>query len=333
MRREYPLIRSSLLAEFPTLVRELGGSLDHILEQSDLSLEQITQPTLLIPFDKQVYLLQGAARECQCEQFAIELAKRQDIAVFGALSLLIMNCNSVLHGLQMFGRYLHYSVQAVQLEIREENDLGYLVLDTPFELAAASPQFWDHGMALSCVVMRILCGQTWSPRSTYLRRPEPADAGSYSRYFRSPIGFDSSFAGMVFDRKVLHQPISSSINAVPQQLQQYLRKNFHGDFLEQVRRVITSLLPTQSCTARTVADCLGYSLRSFQRKLQAEDTSFQAEMDGVRAVLVISYLQEPQFSLTDIAGLLGFSQLSVFSRRFKRWSGVTPSQWRTRRFG
>jgi AraC-like DNA-binding protein len=53
----------------------------------------------------------------------------------------------------------------------------------------------------------------------------------------------------------------------------------------------------------------------------------------VRSELAISYLQEPQFNLTDIAGLLGFSELSVFSRRFKSWFGVTPSQWRSRRFG
>lgn len=333
MSREHPLIRSSLLSEFPALVRDLGGPLDEILEEAGLSLEQIEQPTLMISYEKQIHLLQSAARKCDCEQFGIELARRQDMAVFGALSLLIMSCNSVLDGLQMFGRYLHYSVQAVTLDIREENDLCYMSITTTIEAAAASDQFWDHAVALCCSVMRILCGQSWSPRSTYLLRPPPVDAGSYNRYFRSPVGFDSSFGGMVFEGKILHQPISNSIQSVPSQLQQYLRKNFEGDFLEQVRRVIISLLPTQNCTTRTVAECMGYSLRSLQRKLQTEQSSFQQQIDQVRSELAISYLQEPQFSLTDIAGLLGFSELSVFSRRFKSWFGVTPSQWRSRRFG
>ena len=333
MSREHPLIRSSLLSEFPALVRELGGPLDEILEEAGLSLEQIEQPTLMISYEKQIQLLQSAARRCDYEQFGIELARRQDMAVFGALSLLIINCNSVLDGLEMFGRYLHYSVQEVRLELREENNLCYMSVTTTIEAAAASNQFWDHAVALCCSVMRILCGQSWSPRSTYLRRPPPVDAGSYNRYFRSPVGFDSSFGGMVFEAKTLNQPISSSIQSVPSQFQQYLRKNFEGDFLEQVRRVIISLLPTQNCTTRTVADCTGYSLRSLQRKLQTEQTSFQQQIDQVRSELAISYLQEPQFSLTDIAGLLGFSELSVFSRRFKSWFGVTPSQWRSRRFG
>ena len=328
-----PLIRSSLLSEFPELVRDLGGPLGEILEEAELSLEQIEQPTLLIPFEKQVRLLQVAARRCHFEQFGLELAKRQDMAVFGALSVLIMNSNSVQQALQLFTRYLHYSVQAVELDIREQNDLAYFIVDTPYTVAAASDQFWDHGVALSYNVIHMLCGQDWSPRSIYLSRPEPEQPGNYSRYFRAPVAFGSEFSGLVFERKVLQQAVSSDISSVPHQLQEYLRKSFRGNFLEQVRHVINSLLPTRNCTAKTVAECMGYSLRTLQRKLQAENTSFQAQLDQVRRELAISCLEQPRYRLTDIGELLGFAELSVFSRTFKRWFGVTPSQWRTRRFG
>ena len=77
---------------------------------------------------------------------------------------------------------------------------------------------------------------------------------------------------------------------------------------------------------------MGFSQRSFQRRLHGEHTSFQAQLDRVRSELAISYLQEPQFSLTDIGELLGFAESAVFTRSFKRWFGVTPSRWRTRRF-
>jgi hypothetical protein len=130
MARSVPLIRSSLLSEFPSLVRELGGPLEDILEEAELSLEQIEQPTLLIPFDKQVRLLQAAARCCACESFGLELAKRQDVAVFGALSLLVMQAGVVRRGLGMLGRYLHYSVQAVELEVREEDELAWFIVDS-----------------------------------------------------------------------------------------------------------------------------------------------------------------------------------------------------------
>lgn len=328
----YPLIRSSVLAQFPALVHDLGGPLDEILEEAGLHLEQITQPTLLIAFEKEIRLLQIAAHGCRCEHFGVELAQRQDVAIFGALSLLAMNCNTVLQGLQLFGRYIHYIAQAVELEIKEENDIGYFIIDTPYDVAADSDQFWDHTAALACTVMRMLCGQKWAPRATYIRRPEPPNAGRYNRYFRSPIAFDQGFNGLVFDNSVLHQPIHASINSMPHQLQEYLRKNFEGNFQEQLRRVINSLLATHDCSAKMVADSMGYTLRTFQRKLTKQDTSFQAQLDRVRRELAISYLEEPQFRLTDIAELLGFAELSVFSRSFKRWFGVTPLQWRSRQF-
>lgn len=315
------------------MVRDLGGRLDEILEDAELDLEQIEQPALLLPFDKQVRLLQAAARECAHEGFALELAKRQDMAVFGALSVLVVQATTARQALQLFGRYLHYSVQAVQVEIREEGDLGFLVVDSPFEVAADSDQFWDHAVALLYVLARMVFGQNWSPRSTYLRRPEPANPRPYSRYFSSPVAFAGEFSGLVFERRMLEQPVSKLMMSVPDQLQHYLRTSFEGDFPEQVRRVINSLLATRNCDSATVAQCMGYSQRTLQRKLAAENSGFQQQLDQVRSELAIAYLQEPAFSLTDIAELLGFADSSVFTRCFRRWFGITPSKWRNRRFG
>jgi AraC-like DNA-binding protein len=332
MARSVPLIRSSYLSEFPSLVWDLGGPLGEILEDAGLSLEQIEQPTLLIPFDKHIRLLEVAAQRCACDEFALELAKRQDMAVFGALSILVVQANTVRQGLEMFGRYLHYGVQAVRLDMREEGDLVFFTVDCPIDSAAENDQFWDHSVALLCTVTRMVCGQNWAPRSAFLRRPEPPEAGHYSRYFRAPVAFGSDFSGLVFQREVLARPVSSSITTVPERLQRYLRSSFEGDFQEQVRRVINSLLPTHDCTAGTVAQCMGYSLRTLQRKLASEQTSFQQQLDQVRSALAISYLQEPRYRLTDISESLGFTESSVFTRSFRRWFGVTPSQWRARRF-
>ena len=142
MATAVPLIRSSLLAEFPALVVELGGNLEEILEEARVMLGKLS----------------GRVHE-----------------VFGALSILTVQAGSVGHALQMFGRYLHYSVQAVRLEIREQGGLVFFVVDSPFVIAAGSDQFWDHAVALQCTVIRMVCGDSWAPRSTFLRRAEPRD--------------------------------------------------------------------------------------------------------------------------------------------------------------
>ena len=57
MARSVPLIRSSLLSEFPALVRDPGGPLDEILQDCQLALEKLKRPDVLIPFHKQIRLL------------------------------------------------------------------------------------------------------------------------------------------------------------------------------------------------------------------------------------------------------------------------------------
>ncbi|MEH6571180.1 MAG: AraC family transcriptional regulator [Halioglobus sp.] len=314
------------------MVTDLGGPLDDILEHAGLALAQFEQPTLLIPFDQQIRLLQVAADRCRCEHFSLELARRQNIAVFGALSLLAMQCPTVHAGLMIYDRYLHYSVQGVEVKLDTRGKQSRFTIDTSLEGAAASAQFWDHGAALGFLVVRMLCGDDWRPSSISLRRPQPNDADYYRRYFGCPVIFDSPVSELVFDGSVLDFPIGDSANAVPLQLHQYLRSSFAGDFLEQMRRVIISLLSTGDCNAKMVAQCMGYSLRTMQRKLLQERTSFQQQIDRIRSELAINYIEQHQFSFTDIGGLLGFAELSIFTRSFKRWFGVTPSQWRTRRF-
>jgi AraC-like DNA-binding protein len=325
-----PLIRSSMLADLPALVRKYGGPLDSILLDAGLSLEQVLQPTLLIPLEKEVQLLDACARYCQLEHFGLELAERQDIGVFGPLSVLLLNCSSVAQGLAQLQAHLHYSTAGVDVSVREADGLCFLEIVTDNPVAQASPQFWNHALGLSCKLLQLLCGSQWSPRAAYLARSEPEDAAVYCRYLRCPVAFDSEATTLVFSSAILTAPISESVRNAPTAFKQYLSSNYSGDFLAQIGRVINGLLTTGDCSAASVAECMGLSLRTMQRKLASERTSFQQQMDKVRAELAVSYLQESQFTLTDITEFLGFAEPAVFTRGFRRWFGMTPSDWRAR---
>ena len=97
---------------------------------------------------------------------------------------------------------------------------------------------------------------------------------------------------------------------------------------ERAAAVMASLLMTHSCSAENVAASLGMSERTLQRRLQSEGSSFRQVLERLRASLAVNYMREPQFRLTDVAEMLGYAELSVFSRGFKRWYGITPQAWR-----
>ncbi len=319
-----------MLTEFAGLVEELGGSPQLALEGAGLSRQQIEQPALLIPLEKEARLLDLAARQCDCPSFGLELAARQNLAVFGPLSLLILDTDTLKQGLEAVEQHLHSSAQGIDVTISERDGLCFLDITTDNAGAAACEQMWVHAIGLSSLLVRMLAGPDWTPRSAFLPVSEPRKPGLHSRYLRCPVAFDSGRCTLVFDAATLDLPRHESVRELPAALQEYLSQHHQGDFLSQIRQVIQSLLSTGDCSAETVAACMGYSLRTLQRKLGQERTTFQRQVDRVRADLAVSYLREPQFSLTDITEFLGFAEPSVFSRGFKRWFGESPSSWRER---
>ena len=65
-----------------------------------------------------------------------------------------------------------------------------------------------------------------------------------------------------------------------------------------------------------------------QRRLQDEGTSYREVLDDVREVMARKYLSESELPLLDVALLLGYSDATAFHRAFKRWTGVTPGEFR-----
>ncbi len=81
-------------------------------------------------------------------------------------------------------------------------------------------------------------------------------------------------------------------------------------------------------TAQNVAKTLNMSLSKLRKRLLEEDTTFQEIKDECRKDTAINYMNSPQLSINDIAGLMGFDEPSAFFRSFKRWTGMTPGQYR-----
>jgi AraC-like DNA-binding protein len=81
--------------------------------------------------------------------------------------------------------------------------------------------------------------------------------------------------------------------------------------------------------AADVAEALGTSVRSLNRGLAEEDTSFRVIEADVKRVLANEYLEDRSRSLDDVATALGFASANAFIRAYKRWTGLTPARART----
>ena len=111
----------------------------------------------------------------------------------------------------------------------------------------------------------------------------------------------------------------------------YLACLDRSDVITGVTRKVIDLLPDGECSRDKVASTLGMSPGTLQLKLSQHGTNFQKLLDDTRKELGCSYVQQPTRSVTEITFLLGFNDTSNFTRAFKRWTGMSPTEYRHKR--
>ena len=108
----------------------------------------------------------------------------------------------------------------------------------------------------------------------------------------------------------------------------YLAHSEKADIVNRVKAAIIDGLSNGAVTETSIAEMLHMTPRNMHRKLQKQDTAFKLLLTDVRKELAQQYIQDRSKTLTEISFLLGFSEVSSFSRAFKGWTGKPPSEAR-----
>ena len=98
-----------------------------------------------------------------------------------------------------------------------------------------------------------------------------------------------------------------------------------------VERHLEPLLAAGPVRIEDVARDLGFSRQTLYRRLKAEGMTFEQLLDDLRRRLALRFIRDEGLTVKDAAYQLGFSDPAAFSRAFKRWTGVSPSELRGRK--
>jgi AraC-like DNA-binding protein len=192
----------------------------------------------------------------------------------------------------------------------------------------------DAILSLTLRTARLLRdNRNFGPLRVEFERPEPSPSEPFRRFFRAPITFGGRRNALEFTRDDLDAPLPTGnpevTRRIDEVLTRYVARLDDRQLPSRVRAFVVEKLPDGEPSQGAVARALGLSARTLQRRLAEEDTSYQAILDETRADLARSYLAEG-WSVTEAAFSLGFSDVSSFSRAFRRWTGVAPSAHGTR---
>jgi len=251
----------------------------------------------------------------------------------GMLGIAMQQSPDLGSALQTLKRYFYMHTQAasIELSVRDKLFIGTYTVDLQGQENLKQVQDLSIGHAFKMI--RFLCGPEVSPRGIYFVHDSPCDMKPYNEIFKTPIHFNTDFNGITYDAGALQMPIMQHDDELHKVLCSHLlelEQQHPNDLVSQVEHIIRQMLPTGNCTIDLTASCLNVSKRTLQNHLKAENASFQKILDQIRSDIASNYLNESQVSMTYLSEMLGFSELSAFSRAFKRWFGVCPRAWKAR---
>ncbi|MCK8464172.1 AraC family transcriptional regulator [Aliiroseovarius sp. S1339] len=172
------------------------------------------------------------------------------------------------------------------------------------------------------------------PLRVGFRYERPGDVSSYESIFApAPVTFGADDSYQIYENSTLDQPVigaSQGVFAVFEDKVQRLLGDLElGDtWAFRVRQRILDALKGEAPSVERIASELAVSVRKLQQRLSDECTSYSNLLTDARRDLAEEYLKAGEVGNDEIAYLLGYSEVSVFSRSFKKWTGQTPSEFR-----
>jgi AraC-like DNA-binding protein len=177
-------------------------------------------------------------------------------------------------------------------------------------------------------------GEDFDPIEVAFVHPEPDDITPYQEQFRCQLRFSAPVATISFYKADLARPLTAAnedlVKANDHVLDEMLTALAGQDIVSEVKSAIIKRLPSGSPSQASIAQLLLTSSRTLSRRLAEKETTYRDLVTEVRKELADRYVKENVKPLTEVSYLLGFSDLSSFSRAFKRWFGEAPNALRSR---
>ena len=329
------IIRASAWIGFRELVEELGGNADEILAAAHVDVAALADPERYMPLRAFIDCQAIAAQRLGRKDFGLLMGSHQPMAMLGALSIAILNSPTARQGIEICARYLHVHNPAFTLTLapipRTTREFvgGLDDLRRPIR----REQNDERIVAALHKAMGQLGGPKYKPAEVWIMH-EPISALSvYRKVFGILPLFGKPTMGIAIERAVLDawRPGGSmQMRKIAENYLESISAPKKKSYTTRVAAIAQSLLRGGECTPEQAAKALGVHPRTMQRRLREEDTSFEKIKDDVRREWAESLLGQPSVSLSQIALMLDYADLSAFSRSSRRWFGEAPRAHRVR---
>lgn len=324
------LVRSSAIEGFEALVAELGANPVKLLTQVGLTPSRLQDPNHFIGFKQLVELLELTSDACREPLFGLLLSRRHTSSILGDLAVYLFHQPTVSDAIRGINRHLYLHVRGLTLEYHEADGYLQIAMKANFNSALGIDQFMQLAVGHLTNYLIDLLGHQELRFPVLLQQARPSEiCDRLDAKFLSMLRFERRESGAMIPLTWLnHRPAFDDAifrRQLDGQLKQ-LEKSYPNNTEDQVKEIIGQFLCFSECSLEKVAAIMGVHPRTMQEQLAACGTRYVAILNQVRTEQAQRYLRAG-LPVTEVAYLLGFSDISVFSSAFRRWTGISPKRW------
>jgi len=319
-------------------LRNAGIDPAPVILGAGLTIESIRDRERRLDASAQVRVLELGARQAQDDCFGFHLARDFELGEIGLLYYVMASSERLADALRNAERYCAVNNEGVRLRLSSERGfaIGLEYLDIDRTSDRHHMEFWLVALVRIC---RAVTSSRIAPKQIKLRHFRPSTPPEIRSHLACEIDFAADSDEIVFPSPMASLPVTGADGHLNKLLLQYAdealgsRVSKPANIRSQVEDKIAQLLPHAKANASEIARHLGMSRRTLARALSAEGAAFSGVLETLRKALAIRHLEEKHLPISEIAWLLGYSEVSSFTHAFARWTGLTPKAFRESKGG
>lgn len=328
------MTRIAVLTNFFEVAQQLGENPQTLLLRCGLNPALFENPDNRVSSQSIVDVLEEAAHATGCMTFGLRMAESRQLSDLGAMSLLVTPQPTLREALNAILQYRYMLNESLSLYIEEVDKTAVIRVEIITGTLVVSRQAIELVVGVLQRLCAALLGSHWKPRSANFTHSAPDDIAIHRRIFGCKLEFESDFNGIVIMSSYLDIPNPMADRVKVQYAQRYIESlvgESEGSPSGAVLRALYMLLPMHRTNIEQVAQTMGTSVRTLQRRLEEYGETFSTLVNQARHDLAQRYMDNPTYPLNRIADLLGFSSPSSFTRWFISQFGKPPGNWRRER--
>ncbi|BFM16730.1 AraC family transcriptional regulator [Maricurvus nonylphenolicus] len=334
---EYAEISMATAFQYLRTALKLGFPVDYevIGQKYNLGVEYLIDRTKRLPLPLFLQIARDTEKCIADPIFAIKVARQIELTKMEGFEELMYVGRNVQEALEILIRYLPVFSEMGQMRLepvcpKAMDGVTYKLVFEPLAPDLVSRQIVDARMMFLYRYAQCLGGEGFA--GLHLNHHCPVESEQeYRALYDIPVQFGQKQTCFLISQTWLEHRVTKFAEPSFHRLstaERTLNRTSGASLGEQVEFILRRRLPIGDVSCAQVASALGMNLRTFQRRLKANELSYASLLEKTREKMAIEYLAAENNSINEISNWLGYSDLSSFLRAFKQWTGIGPGKYR-----